>query len=289
MPQKIAVMVVHGIGTQSPDFAEPVAGYLKSAFTLQLSYQVDDPAAQVVVRPAYWAPVLDGLQHKLWQRMQTSPNPLDFSGLRKFGLNSVADAIAYQPTTGYRHLYDQIHHVLMNTLRELAELAGPRAPLCVIAHSLGTVIASNYFYDLRQYQNKVSLESQIMTKLGDSALEKGHTFAFFYTLGSPIPLWSLPYDDFGQALTFPPPELADLHPALTPEWVNLYDRDDVIGFPLRPLNATYARSVTQDREVNVGNIFERELPLSHLVYWQADAVRRPIAAQLVAAWRAVNT
>ena len=35
------------------------------------------------------------------------------------------------------------------TLAELAQEAGPDAPLCVIAHSLGTIIASNYLYDLQ--------------------------------------------------------------------------------------------------------------------------------------------
>jgi hypothetical protein len=46
--------------------------------------------------------------------------------------------------------------------------------------------------------------------------------------------------------------------------------------------------VTEDREVNVGNLLEQWTPISHLRYWGDMDVIRPIADQIVKVWEYLN-
>lgn len=162
----------------------------------------------------------------------------------------------------------------------MAEKAGSKAPLCIIAHSLGAVITSNYIWDL---QNKVA-----QIKVGDTPLEQGETLALYYTLGSQITLWRLRYEDFGTPITIPSPKLPEHYPHLEGEWINFYDRDDVLGYPIKAINSKYDKAVKADIEVNAGNILTNWTPLSHNSYWADDEVTKPIAEALAKTWKSVN-
>jgi hypothetical protein len=129
----------------------------------------------------------------------------------------------------------------------------------------------------------------VRESMGDTPLERGETLTLLYTLGSPIALWSLRYRDFGKPIQIPSPLLHTHYPQLQGEWVNFYDADDVVGFPLKELNDDYGLVVSADREINVGNIFGSWNPLSHLAYWTDHDVLDPIAKKLVEVWKTVNT
>ena len=103
-------------------------------------------------------------------------------------------------------------------------------------------------------------------------------------MGSPIALWSLRYQEFGEPIRLPLAALARHHPGLKASWVNLYDADDVIGYPLRSLNEAYRDAVTEDRPVDVGSIFTRWNPFSHVGYWSNGKVADSIAGSLAEAW-----
>jgi hypothetical protein len=143
------------------------------------------------------------------------------------------------------------------SLNTLAAAAGPTAPLCLIAHSLGTVIASNYIYDLEKHARKKLICRRVRNEMDDTPLERGETLASLYTFGSPIALWSLRYPDFGRPIDVPSPKLAGHHPAVpaVAEWINFYDEDDVI---------------------------------SHNGYWTDNDVTKPIAAGLARLWQRAN-
>jgi hypothetical protein len=199
---------------------------------------------------------------------------LYYPGLRWFLLNFVGDAIAYQKVGGDNELYNRVHAEVGAKLGELAEQAGPDAPLCVIGHSLGSVIASNYLYDLQQGTNDFG---------GDTPLERGETLAFLYTLGSPIALWASSYltdKNFGQPITVPAKKFGHDDPDLG--WVNLIDADDVFAWPLRPLGDAY-QQVT-DRYVSVGPLPINLTPLSHISYWYDSSVMAGIGETLARWW-----
>ena len=279
--QPIAVAVIHGIGKQNPNFADGLSAKLTARFADKVANQ----SAQLIIEPIHWAPVMEEREDLLWQRINKTGG-LDFLKLRQFMVEFGADALAYQPLPRERDIYDAVHGVVAQGFNTLAQKAGATAPLCVIAHSLGTVIASNYLYDL--HKGLEFLPDSVRQYHTQTPLEMGETMAFFYTLGSPIALWSLRYDNFGVPIAVPAPELAQYYPKVSGEWLNFYDADDVIGYPLCTLNDAYRKTVTRDVPVNVGSILVSWTPLSHLEYWTADNVIEPIAESLAKAWKKIN-
>ena len=153
--------------------------------------------------------------------------------------------------------------------------------LAVLGHSLGSVVSSDFLYDL---EGGAPLGPAATRALGDTPLERGETFGWFYTLGSPLALWAQRHPDFGKPLTVPHPGFADRHPRQRGEWVNVYDPDDVIASPLRPLSDAWADAVREDRRVGVGPWWLGWTPLAHPYYWNDRRVVTPIASQLAQAW-----
>jgi hypothetical protein len=289
MGTKIAVAILHGIGQQNPNFADGIIKELKDRFAGLIGQASPDPRAELEMEGIYWAPVLQDREDELWKRLRKGGD-LDFLSLRQFMVSFAGDAIAYQPAPKERAAYEAVHERVAEHLAALAGRAGPAAPLCVLAHSLGTVIASNYFYDLQADPRRRLVAPKVRRAMGLTPLEKGETFTSLYTFGSPIALWSLRYADFGRPIAVPSPRLGDHHPALVKvaEWVNFYDEDDVIGYPLRTLNAAYRDAVKEDKLVNAGGLFSSWNPLSHNRYWTDNDMTKPIANGLARVWRAVN-
>ena len=292
MSQKIAIAVVHGIGLAnsewadktSPQFISGMSKPLISEFARLRGETFEEAKSKLAIEPVYWANVVQGLQDDLGGEnrlnLKRLSNPL---GLRDFVFHYLGDAIAYSirgdNKEGYRKVHTKIHKAFAKTLKKLADEAGEKAPLCIISHSLGAVIASNYVWDLQRNNPIVSIS--------DTPLEKGETLNLFYTLGTQIPLWSMSYDDFGSPIKIPSPQTIDHYPSLTGEWMNFYDRDDVLGFPIQNINEAYSATVV-DREINAGNPLSGWTPLSHNGYWKDSEVIEPIAEGLVKTWEAVN-
>ena len=151
----------------------------------------------------------------------------------------------------------------------------------------GSKPSCNYFYDL-QHPKRPLIAARVKKKIGDTPLERGETFTLFYTLGSPIAIWSLRYPNFGVPIEVPSPGLSKHYPDLAGEWVNYYDEDDVIAYPLKTLNEAYRKAIKADREINAGGLLSSWNPVSHLGYWTDNDVTKPIARELAGTWRTVN-
>jgi len=325
---KLAVMFIHGVEIDNPRFADTATAKLKKAFA---RYSGDDPDDALVIKPVFWANELDSGHDDLLNRLggggatsffrllsrwATSTDAgsgsallaLVLSGLvrwlpgapgfhfptmRWLAVHYVGDAVAYQINSSDRDLYDRVHAVVARTLTELAAEAGEDAPLCVVAHSLGSVVASNFFYDLEveagSYGRPRKLRgARVSNSLGPSPVERGETLSYLYTLGSPMALWAARLPDRGTPLIVPHPRAAHHHPQIRGEWVNVYAPDDVISSPLKKLNDRYDRQVTEDRRLSVGPWWLSWSPLSHPWYWNDRRVIDPIAASLADAWRTLR-
>jgi hypothetical protein len=285
--QKVAVAIVHGIGNQESDFADPFTKKLIQYFARELKGHVEHPEQQLVVRSVYWAPHVEAIEDELRARMAKG-GPLDWKDLRNFMTSFAGDAIAYQPVGKEKETYDKVHRVFAQTLETLSYEAGEKAPLAVVAHSLGTAISSNFLYDLQILPRKDVLAPMVKEVMTDTPLERGETLTHLYTLGSPLALWSMRYMDYGTPITVPSPLLSAHYPGLGGEWVNIYDEDDVIGYPLKTLNAHYGQMVTEDWQVNVGRLFSFWNPLSHTHYFESRRIAKRIAVSLAQTWKEVN-
>lgn len=290
MSQKIAIAVIHGIGETRPQFANPehpdflngIVPHLTKAFSDTLKDQISHAGSELVFEPVYWADVVQKPQNELYENLNID----EFSNvlkLRDFIFHSLADSIVYQPissSVNEPHIYEDIHSTFSSALTKLARKAGEKAPLCIIGHSMGTAIASNFIWDTQK--------DKFPTNTGDTPLEKGQTFSSFYTFGSQIPFWAMRFKNFGQPIQVPSTALLEHHPLAKGEWINFYDRDDLLGYPIKNINEDYQIAVTKEKEVSVGNILTGWNPLSHNGYWENKQVTQTIADSLVCLWKQVN-
>ncbi len=260
MASEIGVLVVHGIGVQNPNFAD--------GFIARMNARLDrlQVAPGVVEwQPAFWADLLTPHEDKLWNDLSRSSD-LDWVTVRKFVINVLADAIAYRREPGeghdnYRDIHTRIHEHLAG-LR--ASLGDEDKPLIVIAHSLGSVIMSDHIWD-EQHNNG----------LGTNSFERMETVAGIVTFGSNIPLFTLALPEV-ECINFPPASLPENLNA-TAKWLNFFDADDVLGYPLKPLSESYEKTVSADVEINAGRLFTSWNPISHVEYWTDDDFTKPVA------------
>nr|WP_306475295.1 chemotaxis protein [Bacillus cereus] len=280
---KIAVAIIHGIGEQKPEFADEMITLIKDKFQQEISKLTDEPALELVFKPIFWSELFAERENELFQKIVLDEN-LHFNDLRRFIINYLGDAIAYQPVETVKHNYERVHNNVKQGLNELSKKASDTAPLCIISHSLGSVIASNYFYDLQYKQNT---QGSTIGRL--SPLEKGETLTLFYTLGTTLPLWSLRYHDFNRPINIPSPKLDNFYAGLKGEWINFYDKDDILGYPLKSVDESYEIAVTEDKEINVGNLMTSWNPLSHHAYFLDNDVIEVIVKSLVRTWKYINS
>ncbi len=286
MSAKIAVAIIHGICVGN-EFDEETSSKYADGMACAIKLKLAEIAGQsgsedeqiawadskLAISAINWTPVLRDERENLYKTLGV--DRLDsFFGLREFVFQAIADSLTYQVTQSKIEdlwSYAGIHTCFADNLKKLAreEEAGSDAPLCIISHSLGTVIASNYIYDLQTQKAQIDI--------GDTPLEKGETLTSVYTLASQIPFWSLRHPNFDQPIKVPSENLARYYSNLKGEWINFFNKSDIMGYPLKSLNEAYSKAVKEDREVNDGGLLQSWNPLSHCSYWTSKSVIETIA------------
>lgn len=273
----VAAAVIHGIGVTRPGYAKPIIDGIRREFEAHLkSLKISDVSADALVfKEVLWDDVVAIRQRELAVilRKGFDAEPKSgftaflgaiFSGPKKminwlrtdFAAEFVQDVLSYRD----REVYSLVHHKVSQELAALP-FGAAKIPLTLITHSLGTVIASDFIYDRQK----------------KGTIDPRWTFSNFFTLGSPIALFALQY---GGAEVFKSPvKVEDPSGA----WVNIYDRDDPIGYPLKTLNEFYDRAVAKDLLVNTG-VFGA----AHTHYFENREVQQAIGAKLAEDWIRIN-
>ena len=273
------VVFVHGIGDQArgeyQGFQERVRG--AAAREARRRGHGEFPSEAIAWESVYWADITQTDQNRLKQL-------LGVRGLiRPFMVDSLGDAIAYSRLRGGSGKYSQIQGVFAHALKSLSQQAedhegpGVMAPLTVLAHSLGTVIATGTIDYLRDPQTEDSFPPN---------LDLRHLFTF----GSPIALYGLRYglENFNR-------------PTQVPDWQNFYYRHDIVAYPLRPLiwsmvgfgsrhssiHRAWVRPMERcaPRFGEQGSLAESSFPLLVLHRWPDASGHRPSAGKRVACTR----
>lgn len=251
---RVGVLFVHGMGNLGPDYADELRERIEDA--------LDEDAGSVAFEAAHYRDTLEPAQARLWEKWRPHTGGADDPdhAFIRYGLvvSGFGDVLAYVQT--HR---TQIHLEVRNGLQRLrARLERPStAPLVVVAHSLGVVVAEDY---VRRHQSGRG-------SLGATPFARAETLTAFYTLGSPLPLFRITVDRKpvrvpGRGVPSPLRSVA--------EWINFHSPSDVFGMPLRILNPAYAEAVTDVRTSNRG------LVGGHLGYWRNAAIARRIALGL---------
>ncbi len=251
MSKTLGVAVIHGMGSQrSKAFADPLIEELES--------RLKQPQ-KVAWRRIFWADVLSARQDR-YLKAANRNNQLDFFTLRRFVVSALGDASAYQRVDeDAKSTYGRIHTIVRDEIAALRdELGSDEAPLVILAHSLGGHIISNYIWDI-QKRNAI-------VEPGDNDFERMRTLAGLVTFGCNIPLF-----------TFALNKIVPITLPKSAKWLNFFDPDDVLGYPLKPLSAAYRRAVSRDIAINVGGIVASWNPLSHSKYWTDNDFTKPAA------------
>jgi pimeloyl-ACP methyl ester carboxylesterase len=261
MNKKVGILFIHGMGSTMDDFAHDTIQEIRNRLS-GMGLNRDDVAWESV----FWAPVLSPRESQLWVDL-SAENDLNWAKLRKFFINGFGNITAYQAVQDRRNdVYGRIHQLVLDALKELrVKLGGADKPLIVVAHSLGSVIMSNYIWDRQKGRDT--------GHFGATPFERMETLAGMITLGTNIPLFTLGCDKVA-CIDFPPAMLPD-NLKRKAKWLNFYDSDDVLGWPLKPLSICYADTVHEDIEVSVGNILTAWNPANHAAYWTDDSVIKP--------------
>ncbi len=269
MAKRLAIAVIHGIGWQKSDFADEMIE--------EVNERVDDldrDSNDIAWQPVHWADILEPRQVAYLSRANAD-DELDYIGLRRFVVSALGDATAYQPVASETNTtYEKIHERVRENLQGLKDkLDTPEtAPLIFMAHSLGGHIMSNYIWDVQQNPPDAV-----------TAFERFETLAGIVTFGSNLPLFTLAYPDADIIpITFPAEQL----PQETKDkakWLNYFDPDDILGYPLKPINGAYDLVVTEDICINVGGLFSSWNPVSHTKYWTDNDFTKP-AAEFIASF-----
>jgi len=271
---KIAIGITHGMGSQQRGFSHAMQEKLGNSFR-RIGGNSDD----LLFQELYWADILSERQERLFRNVNYR-NDLRCAGLRKFIISALGDAIAYQrnaPLPDANSVYYLIHERLGSDLHELWKKAGEQnVPLVLMGHSLGGVILSNYIWDAQKCTREGTAPG---CRVADNAFENLSSLVGLITFGTTIALWSLRFHEFDSPISFPPelcPEMTALKRKA--RWLNFYDRDDVLAYPLKHLSPAYEKlSALEDVEVNVGNVYSSWNPLSHQGYWEDKNFLRPVA------------
>lgn len=261
MDKELSIAVIHGIGSQKSDFAEPMIREINSRI-----FDLKKEPDKIAWKRIFWADVLEARQLQYLRDAERSGD-LDFKRLRKFVLTAFGDATAYQKVQSSANTtYEEIHAKVEKAISDLfhVDLASTSKPLIVMAHSLGGHIMSNYIWDIQSKGNP-----------NLSSFEQMQTLAGMITFGCNIPLFTFAYKEV-IPIKFPGSQLSTSQKKKA-KWLNFYDPDDVLGYPLKPISPLYKQTVTKDIPINVGGVLASWNPVSHIKYWTDNDFTRPTA------------
>ena len=264
---KVAVLIIHGMGSQDKYFAGPTMEEINKRVK-----KYGKSPSDILWKPVFWANLIEPRQKKFLDTIVShKDNDLDFIKLRRFVISALGDAVAYQNIKGKKSTtYTDINNHIKACVKDLYdnELGKQPCPLIVMAHSLGGHIMSSYIWDIQQ--NPL---------ISQSDFENMKYLAGIVTFGCNIPLFSFAYKQADlKPIKFPGTKLTPARKAKS-AWLNFYDPDDILGYPLSQLNNRF--KFIQDKAINSGGLFSSWNPWSHNGYWTDNDVTKP-AARLIA-------
>ncbi len=296
--QACNVLIIHGIGWGEDDrqYAKPLQNSISNAFERTLrrlklhDVKRRDAAAKRALRfeAVAWGAITQDSQNALLSLLGLGGKPF----LRRFSVTYHArrqmvgllgDIIAYEGGS-HNRIYKAIHGRVDDAVKLLSDAssedraADDYAPLTVIGHSLGSVIVSDYVWD----QTKDAEKPHYLA---------GHRLALknMILMGSPMALYALRNNPSASkamlAESLGAPVQVDPDGGL---WLNMYDPQDPIAFPLQPIQS-YAQAGVIDCKIRAGNWLTGWNPASHVGYWRSGDVAEFIGRKLALDWAATNS
>lgn len=267
MGKRFAVITIHGMGETPTNYWEPLVDNLKDRLGI-------DVWKNIHFDNIYYQDKLQPNQYRTWHSFDA--DQLDYKALRKFMLYGFSDAAGmeikpHDPDSPYLHAQTKIRECLLRCLEALDNVTNKR--VVIFAHSLGCQVLSNYIWDSDSQQSKGIWAFDPLEGLGTEEIDflKLKTKRYLFTTGCNIPIFVAGLNEI-VAISKSPDDF---------EWINYFDRDDILGWPLKVLSESYDSVVLEDYQINSGGIFGGMTPLSHNYYWEDDDFLGPAADSIV--------
>ena len=257
--QQIGVLTLHGVGSQRQ------GRYFDAELRAALQQEAGQRTA-IVVKTVYYHGESRSRQRELWRHYDRledrSGNLLDQTIIRRLMLASVGDALAYSNNqTAQNSYYRRTHEELRNTIDELETELGGGQPVIVVAHSLGCKVIFDYLCDV---QAGLGIWDGVERP---SEFQKLANLRLLITTGCNLPF-------FESAVPAADQRFFRINSEF--QWVNFYDRDDPLGWPLRQLGGRFEEIVQDEERNGLGNVLT-----SHLRYWTDDRLNKEIAGRIL--------
>lgn len=271
--KRLAIAIIHGIGSEDKHYSTEfkhrvVERYLKGN-------NHDRREDDLLFHEIYWGDLLQQLNKDLLQQLDYRKE-LTYTSVRQLFIDYMNLGLAYNRSenTG---LYQAIHNRISESMKKLAthrHIDTEKTPLVLMAHSFGSVIMSHYIQDIRNASSETGKQHQM------SEFERFETLAGVITCGSPLAI----YDSLTERLPSPISKVgSQLNEGLRErvKWLNFYDKDDVVAYPMKNISQEYSEAVSGDFEINVGSAATSWNPACHTGYWEDKDFFRPVANYLI--------
>ncbi len=256
----IGVITLHGVGShrRGSEFDAKLKKFLK---------EKAGGNTRVVVKTVYYHGETRDRQADIWKeydRLEDEfPKSLDQKIIRRIMFATVGDALAYANNSDdkgsyYRHAHDEVPKAVDKLEAEL----GDGSPVVVVAHSLGCKVIFDYLCDVQTGRGVWQ------GKKRPSDFQKLANLRLLITTGCNLPLFES---------SMPAAKQRFFRPNKNFQWGNFYDRDDLLGWPLRPLGGRFAEIVRDEERNKMGSI-----ATSHFNYWKDDKLNEEIADRILA-------
>ena len=261
--KSLVVLPVHGMGETKRTYADDLRRGLRDELGTTAW-------SKTVFKPIYYQDVIQNNQTKVWEAMKDNAD-LSLKKLREFMIYAFSDAASLEhqsdrPDSAYVLAQERIRDTLIEVLDAGVS---PTTPVALLPHSLGGQVLSNYIWDSQKDQG-IWKHKPLQRPAAEISFLKLETLRLMVTAGCNIPLFVAGLE------TIAP--FARPHPSF--RWLNFYDKEDVLGWPLKPLSPEYASIVESDFAINSGNLLTSWNPLSHTGYWTDDDFLDPTVQAL---------
>lgn len=267
----LGLLIFHGMGDTRPDFYKEL--------TTRLQRRLGAAWERIAWRPVFYQGELQGNQAAVFRKMRPQ---IRWEGLRELMLYGFSDAASLEHKKELPGSpYYRTQKLILDRLDELYDELGGAAPTAIVAHSLGCHVASNYIWDAQQPLAFAGVWSQPLhdgsaPEDARDRFRRLRTLSRLLTVGCNIPVFVAGHS------AIEPIDRELLAPDFC--WINQFDPDDALGWPLEQLSPAYA-ALVEDVRVNAGggSLFgwlKSTTPYSHSQYWSASTVLDRIANAL---------
>jgi hypothetical protein len=215
-----------------------------------------------------------------------NPSRLALNQLREINFYGFSDMFYYTSDTGKESVRSAICRQLLTYIeKQQAQIPGPLR-LTFVGHSAGAVIAFDLLfhlfhpdhapYDTHCFVDQKGREESL--KLREMAQSGALQLRRLITIGNPLSAMSLRHSRVVEAVAAGE-KLNPKHYGIVPDpglpgprWLNLWDLDDPLAWPVEPLMDN-SQSMVSDVYVNVSDWITK----AHNAYWTSKAAHKAIA------------